>query len=102
MAGYNTTAEVLRVGTPAILVPRPGPSAEQRMRAHLFAEHDWVRVVDPDALGPSALAAAVLDAMGGPSLPAVGPDLGGLDVAVDHLLALLHEPAISASVLLGV
>jgi predicted glycosyltransferase len=102
MAGYNTTAEILRVGTPAVLVPRPGPSAEQRMRASLFAEHDWVRVVDPDALCPSAIAGAVLDALGDPSVPAVAPDLGGLEVAVDHLLALLHKPAISASALLGV
>jgi predicted glycosyltransferase len=33
MAGYNTTAEILSVGTPALLVPRSGPSAEQQMRA---------------------------------------------------------------------
>ncbi|TMD97283.1 MAG: glycosyltransferase [Chloroflexi bacterium] len=33
MAGYNTTMEVLRMGTPALLVPRRGPSSEQRMRA---------------------------------------------------------------------
>ncbi|MGH7750430.1 MAG: glycosyltransferase family protein, partial [Candidatus Dormibacteria bacterium] len=42
MAGYNTTMEVLRVGTPALLVPRRGPSAEQRMRAQRFAERGWV------------------------------------------------------------
>jgi predicted glycosyltransferase len=102
MAGYNTTAEILRVGTPAVLVPRPGPSAEQRMRARLFAEHEWVRVVDPDELSPSTIAGAVCEALGDPPVSTVGPDLGGLDVAVDHLLSLLHEPAISASALLGV
>ena len=102
MAGYNTTAEILRVEKPAVLVPRPGPRAEQRMRARLFAEHEWVRVVDPDELSPSTLARAVCGALGDPPVSAVGPDLGGLDVAVDHLLALLHEPAISAPALLGV
>src|SRR5712691_1781919 len=30
MAGYNTTAEVLSSGTPAVLVPRAAPSAEPR------------------------------------------------------------------------
>ena len=38
MAGYNTTVEVLRMATPAVLVPRAGPSAEQRTRARLFDE----------------------------------------------------------------
>ncbi|MGH9280615.1 MAG: NAD-dependent epimerase/dehydratase family protein, partial [Acidimicrobiales bacterium] len=47
MAGYNTTMEVLRVGTPALLVPRRGPSEEQRMRAARFAERGWVSQLDP-------------------------------------------------------
>jgi len=33
MAGYNTVGEVLRAGTPALLVPRTQPSAEQLIRA---------------------------------------------------------------------
>src|SRR5919201_2570079 len=61
MAGYNSTVEILRSATPAVLVPRPGPSSEQRTRATLFAERGWVRTVDPDALDPATLAAAVLE-----------------------------------------
>jgi predicted glycosyltransferase len=101
MAGYNTTAEVLRSETPAVLVPRRGPSAEQRMRASLFSERGWVRVVDPDELSPSALAGAVNSACDSPA-PAVGPQLGGLDVAVGHLLSLVEEAAMPPSALLGV
>jgi predicted glycosyltransferase len=89
MAGYNTTAEILNVGTPAVLVPRAAPSAEQRMRARLFAERGWVRTVDPDDLSPEVLSATVLDALAAERVPGEGPDLQGLDVAVDHILELL-------------
>ena len=89
MAGYNTTAEILRIGTPAVLVPRAAPSAEQRMRARLFGERGWVHVVDPDDLSPATLADAVLDALS--SEPAAeGPDLAGLEVAVGEILSLLE------------
>src|SRR5437762_12298828 len=37
MAGYNTLAEVLYLKKKALVIPRSGPSAEQRMRAELFA-----------------------------------------------------------------
>ena len=101
MAGYNTTAEVLRSGTPAVLVPRRGPSSEQRMRASLFNERGWVGVVDPDELSPVALAQAINAAHVAPA-PSVGPQLGGLEVAVGHLLSLVEEAAMPPSALLGV
>ena len=101
MAGYNSTAEMLRSGTPAVLVPRRGPSAEQRMRSSLFKERGWVRVVDPDELSPASLVGAVNEASGSPA-PPVGPQLGGLEVAVGHLLSLVEEAAMPPSALLGV
>lgn len=102
MAGYNTTAEILRSGKPAVLVPRAGPSAEQRMRARLFAEHGWVQVVEPEDLTARTIASAVLDAVRRVVLPAAAPDLGGLDVAVGHLLSLAEDAATPPSALLGV
>ena len=89
MAGYNTTAEILQIGTPAVLVPRAAPSAEQRMRARLFGERGWVHVVDPDDLSPETLADAVLNALSGEPA-SEGPDLAGLEVAVGEILSLLH------------
>ncbi|HET9589271.1 MAG TPA: glycosyltransferase [Anaerolineales bacterium] len=56
MAGYNTTVEILRMRKPAILIPRAGPSAEQRTRSRLFAERHWVDMIDPDELTPKKLA----------------------------------------------
>ena len=88
MAGYNTTAEILSIGTPAVLVPRSAPSAEQRMRARLFGERGWVHVVDPDDLCPETLADAVLEALSGEPAPE-RPDLTGLEVAVGQIVSLL-------------
>jgi predicted glycosyltransferase len=56
MAGYNTSVEILRMRKSAILIPRAGPSAEQRTRAKLFAEKHWLDMIDPDELTPKKLA----------------------------------------------
>jgi predicted glycosyltransferase len=91
MAGYNTTAEILSSGTPALLVPRKGPSAEQRTRAELFAERGWVRWLPPESLQAAALSEAVLDCLADPARPGPGnyPDLSGRQVAAGCLLAAL-------------
>jgi predicted glycosyltransferase len=94
MAGYNTTSEILSIGTPAVLVPRAAPSAEQRMRARLFAERGWVGVVDPDDLTPEALAHAVLNELTRNRPRGEGPDLRGLKVAVEHMVALLDRTVV--------
>jgi len=56
MAGYNTSVEILRMRRSAIMIPRAGPSAEQRTRARLFADKHWVDMIDPDELTPKKLA----------------------------------------------
>ena len=56
MAGYNSSVEILQSGCQAILVPRPGPSAEQSMRARMFAEQGWVRTIHPADLTPQTMA----------------------------------------------
>jgi predicted glycosyltransferase len=90
MAGYNTTAEILALAGRALLVPRPGPSAEQRMRASRFAERGWVRWLHPESLSADALTDAMLEALTAPAGPTpTAPDLGGRHNAVAHLLATL-------------
>lgn len=96
MAGYNTTMEILQSGRRAILIPRAGPSAEQRMRTRLFAERGWVEMIDPDELCPAAAAQTVIATLGrrAPAACHERPDLGGLDGAVGRLLDLLPpDPA---------
>jgi predicted glycosyltransferase len=93
MAGYNTTAEILSVGTPAVLVPRQGPSAEQQMRARLFSERGWVDWLPPQDLSAETLGAAVTAALDKPdaTVPVRPPDLGGRTVGSGRLIEALHE-----------
>jgi predicted glycosyltransferase len=87
MAGYNTTAEILSLGTRAVLVPRAGPSAEQQMRARSFAERGWVRWLPPAAVSAESLATAMLASLDTPSTPQrAQPDLRGRQRAAHHLL----------------
>ena len=87
-AGYNTTMELLRSTTPALLIPRPGPSAEQRTRARLFREQCWVDAVSPDGVDSEVLAEAIVEGLRqGPARLGCRPDLGGLATAVDQLLS---------------
>ena len=93
MAGYNTTAEILSVGTPALLVPRSGPSAEQQMRARLFAERGWVDWLRPQDLSAETLGRAVTEALYRPwaATPVRAPDLAGRTVAAGQLIDSLVE-----------
>lgn len=79
MAGYNTTVEILRMKKPAILIPRAGPSAEQRTRARLFAEKRWVDMIDPDEVTPENLAERISEHLSHPfeSNPNELPNLEG-------------------------
>ena len=95
MAGYNSTVEVLRARVPAVLVPRAGPSAEQRIRAELFAARGWVQAVGPHDPSPESVAASLVRALDHPRPGGAGalPALDGVDVAVDLLQGLLGQPA---------
>jgi predicted glycosyltransferase len=101
MAGYNTTVEVLRAGRPVVMVPRSGPSSEQRIRSALFSARGWVDAVSPERLAPRALAAAVTRALGRPAVgsnghrPPSAPALDGLQVAVDALLGQPPRPVVT-------
>lgn len=92
MAGYNTTVEILSQNKPALLVPRSGPSAEQQLRARLFAERGWVHWLPPDQLAGEALGDAAAKILTGASrTPDYPPDLRGREVAAQRLLAGLDQ-----------
>ena len=57
MGGYNTVCEILRLGKPALIVPRVRPRQEQLVRAERFAALGLVDMLHPDRLSPAALGA---------------------------------------------
>ncbi|TFH91610.1 glycosyltransferase family protein [Vibrio ouci] len=55
MAGYNTVCEILSVKTPAILVPRVTPVAEQLIRAQQLAKLEIFEYLHPEHITPKEL-----------------------------------------------
>ncbi len=80
MGGYNTSAEILATGKPAIVVPRAAPRAEQRMRAELLAKLGLLWAVQPDqdlAAQLSALIPSILSGTRPRRQTGAAVDLGG-------------------------
>jgi predicted glycosyltransferase len=63
MGGYNSLCEILKWRKRAVVVPRPGPSAEQRIRSELFSARSLARAcpLPPDPHELARKLAAVLD-----------------------------------------
>ncbi len=90
MAGYNTLGEAARLGVRTLVIPRPGPSAEQRMRARLFLDRGLVtRVVRADA-SPGEIATAIEASLDAPAPAARLPEPDGRE-RVARVLAVMLE-----------
>jgi predicted glycosyltransferase len=78
-AGYNTVIETLRFADRAVLVPFSSErETEQADRARVLGERGLVGVVPAETLSATTLAAAIAQAMAGPSLRCAPPcDVGG-------------------------
>jgi predicted glycosyltransferase len=97
MAGYNTVSEILRLRKRAILVPRLGPSAEQRMRATIFSQRGLVTAIDPRELSAQRLAAAIVDTLKKPAPAAVQmPAMHGVTTVTRTLLNWLSDSPLSS------
>lgn len=88
MPGYNTTCELLAGRARAIVVPRRGPSQEQRLRADWLAGWGRAHVVDPGELTPETLSAAIEESRLRPPPPPAPVPLDGLARAGEILEAL--------------
>ncbi|MDE3134842.1 MAG: hypothetical protein KGL15_12335 [Acidobacteriota bacterium] len=97
MPGYNTTCELLSGRARAILVPRSGPSQEQRLRAAWL--HAWGRaeVLEPVGLGPEQLWPAIERTLrsGAPPPPPVPID--GLERTGELLEAMATGQSLAAT-----
>jgi predicted glycosyltransferase len=92
--GYNTVIDLLAAGVRAVVVPFDGSGDEQPLRARLLAERGLLRVVEPGALSPSTLAAAMEAALTTPDWPSPASiDLDGGQRSATILAALVDEVA---------
>jgi predicted glycosyltransferase len=97
MPGYNTTCELLSSQARAIVVPRSGPSLEQRMRAAQLERWGRAIALEPTGLDHLAVARAIEGAMSGPEPSAPPVRLDGLERAVRlfEALAARTEPTVA-------
>jgi len=93
MAGYNTLVDSVFFRKNIIVIPRNGPSAEQRLRAGLFAEKGLVTSPGSAAEVTAAeLAEITIEKIHAPSVPAGGIGLDGLSRTVREIKAVVSEP----------
>jgi predicted glycosyltransferase len=92
MAGYNTLCEVLYRRRKALVVPRSGPSREQRMRAGILTQRGLVDCLDPDQLCRDALSELLLQDLERNDYPvnAEALPMDGAQMAVNRLTELTH------------
>jgi predicted glycosyltransferase/ABC-type cobalamin/Fe3+-siderophores transport system ATPase subunit len=93
MPGYNTACDLLTYRLRSVVVPRQGPSQEQKLRARRLAEWNVARVIDQPDLDPRALALAIEDMLTGAPPPEAPVPLGGLEEAVDVFTHTLETSA---------
>jgi predicted glycosyltransferase len=88
MAGYNSLCEVMKWRKKALVVPRAGPSAEQRIRSRLFSEQGLIRVLDPDDLTPRRLVKELIQLLDDKEVPNPSniPPLDGAERAATVIL----------------
>jgi len=73
MGGYNTTIELLSIGSPSLIVPRCVPRLEQLMRTERLAARGLVSLLRPEELGAETVSAWL-------ARPVAAPDAGALDM----------------------
>ena len=91
MGGYNSVTEALAIGVPALVVPRVGPSSEQRIRAERLRSLGIAEVIERPDLTPEALSLHLSGAA--PARPVVSTrvplDFNGAARAAAHIAACL-------------
>ena len=78
MAGYNSCAEILQSGVPAVFLPRSFPRQEQLIRAVRLAQRGWAITMPQERPDPYCLIEAIETAIQRPRALESGADLDGL------------------------
>lgn len=91
MAGYNSCAEIMQSGLPAVLLPRSFPRQEQLMRAEIMADRGWVTFLKEEDMNPQNLLKAVKDALASPRRDKPMVDLNGLSALMNIIVEQLRS-----------
>lgn len=91
MGGYNALTEAAAAGCPTLVIPRVGPSAEQRLRAELFADLGLVETLELHAATPERLAERFAEVRPGTPRRSCGLPVDGGLTAAGRLAELLSE-----------
>lgn len=94
MGGYNTLMECVQLRKPTIVIPRTGPSAEQRIRANLFDRLGLARCLDLEESTASDLTGAIQQVLKGPKRCEVSLTFSGLNTASQILGGWLAEAGV--------
>lgn len=97
MGGYNTVAEILSTTTPALIVPRTRPRAEQAVRADALSALGCIDQTDPATLDASVLSRWMDAAVVQTRRPRTAIDLDGLATVGRLASSLLDKEALRAS-----
>lgn len=91
MAGYNTISEIMRFRKKAIIVPRPGPSAEQTMRCRIMTGRGLFSTIYQQDLAPENLAEHISQMLenGNDMNETMIPDLRGASKTAALMLSAL-------------
>jgi predicted glycosyltransferase len=90
MGGYNTVMEAIATRVPTIVIPRTGPSAEQRYRASLFSDLGLVRHVDLES-SPQQLVAELQAALAAPRRKTPALRFDGIGNAAKSIAKLVRD-----------
>lgn len=96
MGGYNSVTEAIAAQCPTIVIPRVGPSSEQRLRAKCLSRLGLVESISQEALNPTHLAARFLQGNPG-SATQIELPLNGAEQAAALIAGRLsgRQPGIS-------
>jgi len=86
MGSYNTLMDAVRLQKSVIVIPREGPSAEQKIRAQLLSQMGLISALkSPALLSPFELAESMLKNLTQPQTPPIFLAMNGLTKAVSQI-----------------
>jgi predicted glycosyltransferase len=97
MGGYNTVMEAIAVGVPTIVIPRIGPSAEQRYRAKQFSDLNLVHSIDLETSHPEELRDTIDFALSSPRKSISALSFDGIENAAHELASLARQGRVPRS-----